>query len=687
MRIQLTTPVSALSMVGSTTADRLKKLGISTVLDLLFYYPFRYEDLSVVSPIGSLQPFSTATVKGRIELLDNRRSWRRRTILTEGLVSDPSGSVKVIWFNQPFITKVLTPGDEVYLAGKVAADQYALQLVNPIYEKIKRAGETVHTARIIPIYPLTEKLTQKQLRWLMKLALSAADQVRDWLPPEIRTTLSLLTLPQALRQVHFPDSQASADAATRRLKFNELFLFLLQSKTVKRELQSAQALPVTFAETATKQFVSSLPFTLTADQRRAAWQILCDLERPAPMNRLLEGEVGSGKTVVAAIVMLNAGLAGLQTVLMAPTEILARQHAMTLQQLLAGTPLKVALLTHSYHQLVTRTCSRAALATAIRNGSVDVVIGTHALIQQDIKFHRLALAIIDEQHRFGVEQRKLLHQKGSAPHFLSMTATPIPRSLALTLYGDLDLSVIRELPKERKRVITRLIGPAQRMDCYQFISEQIASGRQVFVVCPLIDPSDKLGVKSVTESFEKLKEQVFPNLKIAKLHGKLKPREKESVMADFVAKKSDILVTTSVIEVGVDVPNASVMLIEDAERFGLAQLHQFRGRVGRAAHQSYCFLLTGSSNQKTTARLEALVTARDGFELAELDLKFRGPGELFGLSQSGWPAFRIASLFDYDLVALAQASAEKIITADPTLQRHPELRQKLDQLNREVHLE
>lgn len=691
MRPQLLTPVSELTTVGRTTADRLQKLGISTVADLLFYYPFRYEDLTVISPIGELQPASTATVRGKIELLNNRRSWQRKTMLTEGLVSDGSGSVKVIWFNQPFITKMLAPGDEVYLAGKVTTDKYTVQLVNPIYEKVRRGTETVHTARIVPLYSLTEKLTQKQLRWLMKMALPAAELLPDWLPDNVRTAASLVTLPRAIQQVHFPDTQASVDAAVRRLKFNELFLFLLQSHTVKQELRSAAAYPIPFLAEQTKEFVATLPFELTQDQRRVAWQILRDLARPTPMNRLLEGEVGSGKTVVAAMVILNAALNDFQTVLMAPTEILARQHFTTLRQMFASTTVRVALLTHSYQQLGGKSFSKSKIISAIRNGNIDVVIGTHALIQQSIVFHQLALAIIDEQHRFGVEQRKMLNQKGStealAPHFLSMTATPIPRSLALTLYGDLDLSIIKELPRERKKIITRLVGAAGRAACYRFITQQVAAGRQVFVVCPLIDPSDRLGVKSVTEEFKKLTEHVFPDLKIAMLHGKLKAKEKEVVMANFLARQSDILVTTSVVEVGVDVPNASVMLIEDAERFGLAQLHQFRGRVGRGPHQSYCFLLSESVNQKTKARLAALVSTQDGFELAELDLKFRGPGELFGLSQSGWPAFRIASLFDYDLIGLAKNAAETVMTADPTLQHHPELKSKIEQLNRGVHLE
>ncbi len=696
MPLNLSTPVSEISRVGKTTAVRLKKLEIFNVEDLIFYYPFRYEDFSQISNISDLVPDTAVTVKGKIEMISNRRSWHRRKILTEGLITDKTNSIKVIWFNQPFLTKILKPGDEVYLSGRVGFDRYDLQLVNPIYEKVKKAGDTIHTARLVPIYSLTERLTQKQIRWLIKFALEAVNQIKDWLPAEIKKRLGFYSLGPALTQIHFPDNKKNLEQAIKRLKFDELFLFLLQSQLIKKEIKSSHAVSIEFKESKTREFVESLPFKLTDDQKKSAWQILKDLTNPQPMNRLLEGEVGAGKTVVAAIAIFNATLNGYQSVLMAPTEILAQQHFANFRNLFSKAKIndraaQIALLTRSAQKINERDLTKAKILNQIKAGKVDLIIGTHALIQEVVEFKDLALIIIDEQHRFGVEQRKILNEKGKtkdfSPHFLSMTATPIPRSLALTLYGDLDLSIIRELPKERKKIITQIIGPKDKKQSYDFIREQIASGRQAFVICPLIDPSDKLGVKSVTEEYKKLNEQIFPDLKISILHGKLKPSEKEKVMANFLAKQSDILVATSVVEVGINVPNAAVMLIEGAERFGLAQLYQFRGRVGRSSYQSHCFLSADRMSQKTKARLEALVTAKDAFELSEIDLELRGPGEIFGVSQTGWPEFRIASLFDQPIINLAQAEAKKIIQQDPALDNYPLLKEKIRELNKEVHLE
>jgi len=691
MQLQLGTPVSTISQVGQTTSSRLKKIGIETVKDLIFYYPFRYEDFSQISDIVSLKPLNSVTVRGKIEMIKNRRSWKKKTFLTEALISDETGSVKAIWFNQPFLTKILKPGEEIYVSGRVDFDRYNLQFINPIYEKAKAAGKNIHTARIVPIYPVTEGLTQKQIRWLIKLALAAVNQIPDWLPAEIIAELKLPSLNQALEQIHFPDSADQADQAVHRLKFDELFSFLFQSKIVRQELKSSQAPPVIFHEAETKKFIDSLPFVLTADQKKVAWQIISDLKKDQPMNRLLEGEVGSGKTLVAVVAMLNVALTGYQGVLMVPTEVLAEQHFRNINNLLKATGVKVCLLTSANRRIGPTEFSKSKIFEEIKNGEVGIVIGTHALIQQDIEFNKLALVVIDEQHRFGVEQRKILHRKGLAknivPHFLSMTATPIPRSLALTLYGDLDLSVIKELPKERKKIITEIVDPADRDQCYDFIKQELQSGRQAFVICPLIDPSDKLGVKSVSEEYQRLKDNVFADFNIQKLHGRLKPAEKQQIMTDFLAKKSDILVATAVIEVGVDVPNATVIMIEGAERFGLAQLHQFRGRVGRSQYQSYCFLFSDSATQKTRERLQVLVEVSDGFILAQKDLAFRGPGEIFGLNQSGWPQFRIANIFDQSIIILAHQQLEKIMRKDPNLKQYKLLREHVLEINQSVHLE
>jgi len=689
MRIDLTTPVSEISRVGKTTASRLKKLGIETAEDLIFYYPFRWEDFSKISEIDQLQPGSTVTVRVKIQLIKNRRSPVKRKMLTEGLVADKTGSIKVIWFNQPFLTEVLEIGDEVYLSGKVDFDRYSLQLINPVYEKIKPRGDSpTHTARLVPIYSLTSNLTQKQIRFLIKFVLPAVKLIQDWLPKEIIKQFDLLDLNLALNQIHFPSNHKSLANAVKRLKFDELFLFQLQIMLSKIEMNSSSAESIEFNESQTKKFVDDLPFRLTDDQRKAAWQIISDLQNHRPMNRLLEGEVGSGKTVVATIAMFNVALTGSQSVLMAPTEILASQHYQTINDLLQPAGITVALLTRSQRSINTKSTTKKKILDQIKSGEIKIIIGTHALIQEKVEFQNLVLSIIDEQHRFGVEQRKLLREKSgdpkTIPHLLSMTATPIPRSLALTLYGDLALSIIKELPKERKKIITQIIDPKNRNQTYKFISDEIKAGRQVFVVCPLIDPSDNLGVKAVTQEYEKLKKEIFPEFKIAMLHGKLKSNDKEKIMKEFLAQQSDILVSTSVVEVGVDVPNASVMLIEGAERFGLAQLHQFRGRVGRSNFQSHCFLFAENNSQKTQDRLQALVEANDGFELAELDLQLRGPGEIYGTVQSGLPVFKIAQLSNHELIAQTKKATEIV---GPNLDKYPILKGKIESLIKEVHLE
>ncbi|MBI3290936.1 ATP-dependent DNA helicase RecG [Candidatus Falkowbacteria bacterium] len=689
-KLELETPVSDISRIGKSAASRLKRLGIETVNDLIFYYPFRWEDLSKISEISDIKPDETFTIRGKLQLIKSRRSPVKKRLLTEGLVKDNSGSIKVIWFNQPYLTKVLNPGDEIYLSGKVSFDRYTLQLINPVYEKVKKESAT-HTARLVPIYSVTENLTQKQIRYLIKESLPAIRFLEDYLPEEVIKENNLVDWQTALAQIHFPKDQKSLDLSIKRLKFNELLLFQLQVLMSKLEHESSSAEPIGFYEDATKKFVNLLPFTLTNDQRKAAWKILSDLQRTKPMNRLLEGEVGSGKTVVAAIAMLNVFLNDKQVVLMAPTEILAAQHYKNILGLFEKLKIKIALLSRTQFLVDGKESSKKKVLDQINSGEIQVIIGTHALIQEKIEFKNLALAVIDEQHRFGVSQRKLLKEKSgdlrTVPHLLSMTATPIPRSLALTLYGDLDLTLIKELPVDRKKIITKIVNPGDRAKTYDFIRSEIKAGRQAFVICPLIDPSDKLGVKAVTEEYKIIKKEVFPDLEISMLHGKLKSAQKESIMKEFLAKLSDVLVATAVVEVGVDVPNATVMLIEGAERFGLAQLHQFRGRVGRSKHQSYCFLFTENSSQKSRSRLEALISAKDGFELAEFDLEFRGPGEIYGVKQSGWLDFKIAKLSDHEIIAQAKEAAEKIISQSPDLKKYPLLYEQMRRFMETVHFE
>jgi len=707
----LNTEITKINRVGITTAKRLNKLGIETARDLLFYWPFRYNDFTKLTPIDKLQPGMKANVVGRIELIQNKRSPRKRMYITEALVSDNSDSIKVIWFNQPFIARNLRVGDKVSLAGKAEDDFSGMMMTSPIYEKII-SGQTIHTQGLVANYHLTTNISQKQIRFLIKQIIGLAKKIDDWLPIEIKQNLKLLALGEAITKIHFPKNQADINQARQRLAFNELFLIQLQSQLIKQELKSSRAQAVPFLEKGTKKFVNNLPFKLTNAQRKAAWEILQDISKNKPMARLLEGGVGSGKTVVAVIAMLNIALdpeSSGQSVLMVPTEILALQHFESISKLMKATNVRIGLLTRSERKLNKETGSRKKavegkniskkkLVETIKEGKVDIIIGTHALIQEDIRFNNLALAIIDEQHRFGVEQRKALikksifsenkkEQNSFAPHLLSMTATPIPRSLALALYGDLDISIINEMPAGRKIVLTKVVSESKRQEAYNFIRKQVNNGRQVFVICPLIDFSDKLGVKSVKEEFKKLNEQIFSELNIAFLHGRMKTKEKERIMQDFLDNKIKILVSTSVVEVGIDVPNATIMMIEGADRFGLAQLHQFRGRVGRGEHQSYCFLFTDSELDKTLKRLKALVDCHDGFILAKMDLKFRGPGEVYGTAQKGFPELKIASLFDYKLMKEAQGEAMKLINKDANLLNYPLLKEKLAEQNKQTHLE
>jgi ATP-dependent DNA helicase RecG len=694
-RLTLTTPLSELGRVGKKTARLLKKLDLQTAEDLLFYFPFRYDDFSKILTVTQLKSGQKGTIRVRIDLIANKRSPVKKKLLTEALVSDSSGSMKVIWFNQPYLTRVLRPGQHVLLAGSSSLDWFGLELVNPSYEVIYKGKLPLHTARLVPVYPTTGRLTQKQIRWLVKQVLPLASLVKDWIPKDLKRELSLPDLGQALWRIHFPTSNSQLERAQHRLKFDELFLIQLRSQILRQNLKKLKAPQIPFQEQATKKFVNSLGFKLTNAQRKSAWGILKDLEQPHPMNRLLEGDVGSGKTVVAAIAMLNTVLADYQVVFMAPTEILAGQHFTTLTKLFKNLDIKIGLLTRSRKKIKikkTINTKKEKLIKKITDGQIDIIIGTHALLQENIRFNKLGLAIVDEQHRFGVEQRAKLTQHSGlknlhCPHSLSMTATPIPRSLNLTLYGDLDLTIIDEMPKGRKNIKTKIIEPKQEQATYQFIREEIKAGRQAFVICPLIDPSDKLGVKSVKEEYEKLV-KIFTNLKIALLHGRLKSTVKEKIMEDFLKNKINILISTTVVEVGIDVPNASIMLIEGAERFGLAQLYQLRGRVGRSHYQSHCFLFAENQSKKVEQRLKALLTVKNGFELAEKDLELRGPGQIYGTTQSGYlDSLKIARLTDYKIIQETQEWVKKIIDQDPELKKFPLLRGKISQFFKTIHLE
>ncbi|RLC38910.1 DNA helicase RecG [Candidatus Falkowbacteria bacterium] len=687
--IELNTPIIKLNRVGAAAAKRLEKIGVNFVIDLLNYFPFRYDDFSKITSIKNLKPNTSANITGQIELIQNKRSPRKRINITEAIVSDSTEQIKIIWFNQPFIARNLRAGDKISLAGKVEHGPAGLQMTSPIYEKLI-SGNTIHTQGLVPIYHLTANITEKQIRFLIKQILLLADELEDWLPEATIKRQKLLPLNKAIKNIHFPKNFKDINNARGRLGFNELFLLQLQSELIKKELESFRAIKIKFFENETKKFVESLPFSLTPAQKKAAWEIIKDLEKSKPMARLLEGDVGCGKTIVALIAMLNTALNKRQAAIMVPTEILAVQHYNSITKLLQNQKIKIGLMTRAEKKINYDLKIQKINAKQIADNS-NIIIGTHALIQEKINFKNLALVIIDEQHRFGVEQRKTLidksEKKNLLPHLLSMTATPIPRSLALALFGDLSITIINEMPKGRKKINTFVIPEKKRSDAYNFIRKQINKGRQIYVVCPLIDISDKLGVKSVKEEFEKLNNTIFPDLSIAMLHGRLKTTEKEKIMKDFLDNKINILVSTSVIEVGIDIPNASIMMIEGADRFGLAQLHQFRGRVGRSRHQSYCFLLTDNESQKTLNRLNALVKYHNGFDLAKIDLKFRGPGEVYGTAQKGFPELKIASLFDYELIKQAQSEAKELMNIDPKLINHPSLVQKLGEWEKKTHLE
>ncbi len=671
----LAQPVSALKGVGPKIAEKLEKLGITTINDLLYLYPRRYDDYTLMKPISKIEVGEQVTVIGTIWQTTARRV-RGNATLVQSVISDGTGTIQATWFNQPWLAKQLPAGLQLVLSGKV--DQFLGRPVfnSPDWEPLDL--DPLRTRRIVPIYPLTEGLAGNRLRELMQKTVEYWSlRVSDPLPEEIRTRQNLLTLPQALQQIHFPESQDMLFEARRRLAFDELFLLQLGMQGQRRQWQSQDAMAVASTAEQLQQFRDALPFALTAAQERVIQEILHDMAQQVPMNRLLQGDVGAGKTAVAAAAMVMTAQAGNQAALMAPTEILAEQHFRGLSTMLAPMGLDIALLVGS-----TPAAEKSRIYDGLADGSIQIVVGTHALIQDPVNFRGLALAVIDEQHRFGVEQRGALREKGgteeaeSNPHLLVMSATPIPRTLALSLYGDLDLSILDEMPPGRQEIKTRWLQASERERAYTFVRRQVAEGRQAFIIFPLVEESEKIDAKAAVEEFEVLRKEVFPDLSLGLVHGRLRAEEKESAMRAFYEGETDILVATSVIEVGVDVPNSTVMVIEGANRFGLAQLHQFRGRVGRGEHQSYCVLIAGEGSEEAEQRLLALEQTNDGFVLAEKDLEMRGPGEFFGRRQSGLPELQLASLLDMPLLETAQKEAVQVFAADPDLQApaHEQLR-------------
>lgn len=665
--------------MGDELAKQLKTLGIETVAQLIDYLPRRYEDYSRVLPISRIKP-GVVTIEAVIKQAKGRYA-RRGMHITEAVASDDTGSVRLVWFNQPYRATALKAGAGYFISGNFELKYHRLSIQNPSIELA--TDFPVNTARIIPIYKETKGLKSSRLRKLISTTLPIIRTMPEKLPKRLIQGRALESRGWALEMIHFPVSSEALERAKARLGFEEVFQLSLASLLNKYEFSREKALSIPFEEKLAKDFVSYLPFKLTDDQRKVVWRIYIDMQKTQPMNRLINGDVGSGKTVVATMAAVMAMKAGFQVALMAPTELLARQHAETIHDLLEplGMANRLSLLIGSLKPAQKKTAHEK-----IKTGDVGFIVGTHALIQEKVNTRRLGLIIIDEQHRFGVEQRKKLQAKaGHMPHVMSLTATPIPRSLALTLYGELDISVIATKPPGRSPIKTKICSPNSRAQLYAEIDREIAKGRQVFIVCPLITESEALPVKSVEEVYRHIAGKDFKHRRVGLLHGKMKAEDKDAVMRRFLRRDIDILVATTVIEVGVNIPNASIIVIENSERFGLAQIHQLRGRVGRAEHQGYCYLMMGDSSAPTR-RLRAIENSNDGFKLAEMDLEIRGPGAIYGTMQHGALDLRVAKLTDVKLIAAARQAAQDFIDRKENLLQYEELHERVRKLRAVTNL-
>lgn len=734
MPLSLDTPIADahLRSLNRKVIKRLEEgLGIHTVRDLLFHLPARYEELGNVSPIKHLVPKMPVRILAVITSL--KQGYTRRGALTNARVEDPTGKIDVTWFNQPWIAERLNVGDKILLTGKLTEGKSKKYLANPDYEIVQRAHSDAEPLapieqprdieawdieperNVIPIYPETEGITSRWINFLVRDALTKVPQPKSALE-NIPLAKKMMPLVDALRIVHTPDTIEEAQRAQERILLEELLPIQCAVLRARFRLAKKEARAISLDAELIKEFLATLPFSLTESQRRAAFEILSDMERERPMHRLLVGDVGSGKTIVAAIAALNAARAGVQVALMAPTEILAQQHFKGLGAILKPFKVRVALLTGSTSRVTPKNLSEASIKISkvklhkdVSSGEIDLVIGTHALIviptskrQSTLKpkgqlaFAQLGLAIVDEQHRFGVNQRAhvaklqrgLTSARGGAeqPHFLTMTATPIPRTLALTIFGDLDLSTMTELPKGRKPITTKIISPRSRKKAHELILREVAAGHQAFVICPLVKESEKIQAKSAEEEYKKLSEGVMSDLRLGLLHGQMKAPEKNAVMTDFAKGKIDVLVATSVVEVGIDVPNATVIAIEGSERFGLAQLYQMRGRVGRGEHKSYCLLMVDKASATTRKRLKAMVDAKSGADIANADLDIRGPGELVGTRQSGIPDVAMRALANLTMIEKTRTLAKALLKDDPALKKHPALAKRTRSLEAALHI-
>lgn len=694
----LDTPISNIARLTPRQAKALAKLGLGNVRDMLLHFPSRHDDFSRIVIASPEFLGQVITIEGTVRKVSRRRIFPRRLTITEALVEDASGqTVRAAWFNQALALSGLKEGLRIRMAGKLSIEQRKLSLNGPSFERAER--DATNTGRLVPVYPETDGITSKWIRWQLKGLLPLADRLPDIVPDEIRRKLHLFRYGQAIRQIHFPDSQEKISLARKTFAFREMFLMQLRAIRSRMEWEGKSALKLETDLDFLAEFRRELPFELTGAQEKAIREILDDLAKGRPMNRLLNGDVGSGKTVVAAAAAAAAVRNGFQAALMAPTEVLARQHFESFCRLFRERNVSIALLTNSFKLLSTdgngpEILKRSELLGKIAGNEIGIVIGTHALIQKDVRFGALALAVIDEQHRFGVAQRSALQEETAGlqdgcektvPHLLTMTATPIPRTLAIAFFGSLDLSILDELPKNRQPIETRIVPPESQAETYSFIRREIAAGRQAFIVFPFVEESKALTeVKAATVEYERLAERIFPDLRLGLLHGKMSAKEKEEAMRNFKAQDLDILIATSVVEVGIDVPNATVIAIENAERFGLSQLHQFRGRVGRGTRKSYCFLFT---EETETERLRVLESTADGFRIAESDLELRGPGQFFGTAQSGLPDIAMENLGNLKLVRIAQDEAAALLKDDPELKRHPLIGNALAEFRDKAHLE
>ncbi len=681
--VALTDSVRYVTGVGPKLAEKFSRLGVETALDLLHYYPRRYLDRSAIAPINKVRLGEDVTVIGRVVKIDKKfLPHKHKKILTVD-ITDGDGYLSAVWFNNWWHADKMPVGTEVSFSGRVVFSYGRLQMTNPAYDILGDGSgrgdggeeaeaeekQTWNTGRIIPLYPASGEIQTNTIRRVIANLLSSLPPIKDPAPEDILRSRGLMPMDKAVRQVHLPDDADSVRAARKRLIYDEFFYLELGLAMRKARLEVNQkGIAQKTTGKIVDEFFQRLPFKLTADQASVIEEIKEDMENPAPMHRLLQGEVGSGKTAVAVAALVMTVNSGYQGAIMAPTEVLAEQHALKIAELLPDG-VKMALLTGS-----TKASERAGILEKVKKGEIDMVAGTHAVIQEGVEFKKLGLAVVDEQHRFGVRQRLELRKKGNAPDVLVMTATPIPRTLALTLYGDLDVSVIHELPAGRREIETIVADANHRNEAYELIRQQIAMGRQAYIVCALVDESDKMELKAATAEAERLQKEVFPDLNVAVLHGQMKQTEKEKIMTAWRNGELDVLIATTVIEVGIDIPNATVMLIENAERFGLSQLHQLRGRIGRGEHKSFCVLFADPTTDDAKERMKAIADTADGFELAEADLRIRSEGQIFGPRQSGLPDLHIASVIkDLPVLLEARDDAFAIVKTDPGLDKHPAL--------------